>query len=90
LHGGPQPFCLTTRRERFTLFKLLKKASKFEWTEEAKDAFKKLKPYLIISPILTPPKKHKAMMLYIAATTMVVSAAIVVERKEEGHMYKIQ
>jgi hypothetical protein len=29
-------------------------------------------------------------MLYIAATTMVVSAAIVIERKEEGHVYKVQ
>jgi hypothetical protein len=51
----------------------------FEWTEEAKDAFKKLKAYLISSPILTPPKKHEAMILYIAATTIVVSATIVVE-----------
>jgi prephenate dehydrogenase len=62
---------------------------KFEWTEEVKDAFKKLKVYLITSPILTPPKKHEAMMSYIAATTMVVSATIIVERKEEGHVYKV-
>jgi prephenate dehydrogenase len=70
-------------------FKLLKKTGKFKWTEEAKDAFKKLKAYLITSPILTPLKKHEAMMLYIAATTMVVSAAIVVQGKEEGHVYKV-
>jgi hypothetical protein len=48
------------------------------------------KAYLISSPILTPPKKHEAMMLYIAATTIVVNAAIVIERKEEGHVYKVQ
>jgi prephenate dehydrogenase len=71
-------------------FKLLKQTCKFEWTEEAKYAFKKLKAYLITSLIRTPPKKHEAMMLYIAATTMVVSAAIVVERKEEGHVYKVR
>jgi hypothetical protein len=59
-------------------------------TEEAKDAFEKLKEYLISSPILTPPKKHEDMILYIAATTIVVSATIVVERKEEGHVYKVQ
>jgi hypothetical protein len=40
-------------------FKLLKKMGKFEWIEEAKDAFKKLKAYLISSPILTPPKKYE-------------------------------
>jgi hypothetical protein len=29
-------------------------------------------------------------MLYIAATTMIVSTTIVIERKEEGHVYKVQ
>jgi dsDNA-binding SOS-regulon protein len=71
-------------------FKLLKKAGKFEWTNEAEEAFERLKNYLTSSPILTPPKKHEDMMLYIAATTKVVSTAIVVEREEEGHAYKVQ
>jgi hypothetical protein len=71
-------------------FKLLKKTCKFEQTEEAKDAFEKLKAYLTSSPILTPLKKHEAMMLYIATTTMVVSTTIIIERKEEGHVYKVQ
>jgi dsDNA-binding SOS-regulon protein len=69
---------------------LLKRIGKFEWTEEAKDAFEKLKTYLTSSPVLTPLKKHEAMMLYIAATNMVVSAVIIVEREEEGHVYKVQ
>jgi hypothetical protein len=64
--------------------------SKFEWTEEAKEAFKSLKAYLTSSLVLTPPKTHEDMMLYIAATSMVVSATIIVEREEEGRMYKIQ
>jgi hypothetical protein len=42
------------------LFKLLKKTGKFEWTEEPKDAFKKLKAYLTSSPVLTPLKKNEA------------------------------
>jgi hypothetical protein len=62
---------------------------KFEWTEEAKEAFKSLKVYLTSSPILTPPKKHKDMMLYIVATSMVVSATIVVDREEEGHVSEV-
>jgi hypothetical protein len=70
-------------------FKLLKKTGKFEWTEEAKEAFKSLKAYLTSSPILTPPKKHEDMMLYIAATSMVVNAALVVER-ERGRRTRIQ
>jgi hypothetical protein len=46
--------------------------------------------YLTSSPVLMPPKKHKDMILYIAVTYTVVSTAIVVERKEEGHVYKVQ
>jgi hypothetical protein len=70
-------------------FKLLKKTGKFEWTEEAKEAFESLKAYLTSFPALTPPKKHKDMMQYIAATSMVVSVAIIAKR-EEGCMYKVQ
>ena len=71
-------------------FKLLKKTDKFEWTEEANEAFKKLKAYLTSSPVLTPLKKYEDMMLYIVATSTVISTAIVVEREEEGHVYKVQ
>jgi hypothetical protein len=71
-------------------FKLLKQTGKFEWTEEAKEAFESLKMYLTSSPILTPSEKNKDMMLYISATSIVVNAAIVVEREEEGHVYKVQ
>ena len=69
-------------------FKLLKKTNKFEWMEEANEAFKKLKAYLTSSPVLTPPKKYEDMMLYIAATSTVISTTIVVEREEEGRVYK--
>ena len=71
-------------------FKLLKKTDKFEWTEEANEAFKRLKAYLTSSPILTPPKKYEDMMLHIAATSTVISTTIVVEREEEGRVYKVQ
>jgi hypothetical protein len=71
-------------------FKLLKKSGKFEWTNEANDAFEKLKAYLTSSLVLTPPIKKEDMLLYIATTTMVVSATIIVEREEEGHVFKVQ
>jgi hypothetical protein len=71
-------------------FKLLKKTSKFEWTEEAKEAFESLKAYLTSSHVLTPLKKYKDIMLYIMATSMVVGATIAVEREEEGCVYKVQ
>jgi transcription-repair coupling factor (superfamily II helicase) len=68
----------------------LKKAGKFEWIDEANNAFEKLKAYLTSSLILTPPTKREDMLLYIAATTTMVSAAIIVEREEEGHVFKVQ
>jgi hypothetical protein len=71
-------------------FKLSKKSGKFQWTDEANDAFEKLKAYVTSSPFLTPPMKKEDMLLYIAAITMLVSAAIIVEREEEGHVFKIQ
>jgi hypothetical protein len=71
-------------------FRLLKKTGKFEWTEEAKEAFKSLNAYLTSSPVLTPLKKHEDMILYIAATSTVICAAIIIEREEEGHIYKVQ
>jgi hypothetical protein len=80
-HGSPQSLHLTTRRKRTPFFKLLKKTGKFEWTEEAKEAFESLKVCLTLSPILTPPKKNEDRMLYISATSTVVSTTIVVERK---------
>jgi hypothetical protein len=70
-------------------FKLLKKSGKFEWTDEANDAFEKLKACLTSSLVLTLPTKKEDMLLYIAATTTMVSAAIIVER-EEGHAFKVQ
>ena len=71
-------------------FKLLKKTDQFEWTEEANEAFKRLKAYLTSSLVLTPPKKNEYMVLYIAATSTMISTAIVVEREEEGCVYKVQ
>ena len=61
-----------------------------EWTEEADEAFKRLKGYLTSSPVLTPPKKYEDMMLYIATTSTMISTTIVVEREEEGRVYKVQ
>jgi hypothetical protein len=83
-------FILLLGEKGLPFFKLLKKMGKFEWTEEAKDAFENLKAYLTSSPVFTPPKKRENMLLYIAATSMVVGATIIVEREEKRHVYKVQ
>jgi hypothetical protein len=71
-------------------FKLLKAMEKFEWSEEANTTFAELKQFLTSPPIPTAPKEDESLLLYIATTNRVVSTAIIVERKEVGHVHKIQ
>ena len=72
------------------LYRLLKKADRFELMLEAQEAFDKVKQLLTKAPILVPLTDGELLLLYIVATTQVVSAALVVEREEEGHALKVQ
>jgi flavoprotein len=69
-------------------FKLLKKADKFVWDDEAQKAFKALKESLTTPPIMTPPIPKETLLLYIPATTNVISTVLVTE--EEGQAYPVQ
>jgi hypothetical protein len=60
-------------------FKLLKKADKFVWDDEAQKAFEALKETLITPPIMTPPALGETLLLYISATTNVVSTVLAAE-----------
>jgi hypothetical protein len=71
-------------------FKLLKKADKFVWDDEAQKAFEVLKESLTTPPVMTPPIPKETLSLYIFATTNVVSTVIVAEREEEGQAYPVQ
>jgi hypothetical protein len=70
--------------------KLLKKADKFLWDNEAQKAFEALKEYLTTPPVMTPPIPKETLLLYISATTNVVSTVLVAEREEEGQAYPVQ
>jgi hypothetical protein len=70
-------------------FKILKKADKFVWDNEAQKAFEALKESLMKPPIMTL-QVPKETLLYIFATTNVVSTVLVVEREEEGQAYPVQ
>jgi hypothetical protein len=59
--------------------KLLTKANKFVWDEEAQKAFEALKDSLTMTPIMMPPIPGETLLLYISATTNVVSTVLVVE-----------
>jgi len=65
-------------------YQLLRKGEKFEWTEEARQAFADLKKTLSTPPVLAVPKEREKLYLYIAARNSVVSTTLVVERTKEG------
>jgi ribonuclease HI len=71
-------------------FKLLKKADKFKWDDEAQKAFEALKESLKTPQVMTPPIPKETLLLYISATANVVSTVLVAEREEEGQAYAVQ
>src|SRR3954462_11557747 len=71
-------------------YQLLMKGKKFEWTEEARQAFADLKRTLSTPPILAVPKEREKLYLYVAGRNSVVSTTLVVERTEEGKVQSIQ
>jgi hypothetical protein len=71
-------------------FKLLKKADKFVWDDEAQKVLEVLKETLTTPPIMTPPISKETLLLHISATTNVVSTFLVAEREEEGQAYHVQ
>src|SRR3954466_8530138 len=71
-------------------YQLLRKGEKFEWTEEARQAFAELKKTLSTPPILAVPKEREKLYLYVAARSCVVSTVLVVEHAEEGKVQSIQ
>jgi hypothetical protein len=63
-------------------YKLLQKADRFQWDEQAATTFIELKQYLKSLPTLVPPKPDDVLLLYVAAIDAVVNIVIIVERPE--------
>ena len=72
------------------LYQLMKKTTKFEWNDQADEAFRDLKRVISSLPILAAPSEREPILIYIAATTRVVSVVLVVQRKEEGKALPVQ
>ena len=72
------------------MYKLLKKADKFTWTDEADAALKQLKEILSSAPILAAPEPGEPLLIYMAATNRVISIVVIVERKQPGYEHGVQ
>ncbi|KAF8652000.1 hypothetical protein HU200_062940 [Digitaria exilis] len=81
-------FVARLRKRGLPLYKLLKRAGRFEWTAEAQQALDQLKHMLTKPPVLVPPREGERLLLYVSATTQVASSVLVVEREEDGHALK--
>ena len=51
------------------LYRLLKKADRFEWMAEAQEVLDMVKRFLTKPPVLVPPCNEESLLLYISATT---------------------
>ena len=83
-------FISRLRERTLPFYQLLRKGGKFEWREEARNAFADLKKTLSTPPILAVPKEREPLFLYIASRSSVVSTTLVVVRQEEGNVQGIQ
>jgi hypothetical protein len=63
-------------------FKLLKKADKFVWDDEAQKAFEALKESLTTPLVMTPPVPGETLLFYISATTVSAQLSSLREKKK--------
>jgi hypothetical protein len=65
-----------TQQDVLPFFKLLRKETTFDWTDECKTALKHLKSALSQPPVLSRPEEGETLYLYLAVSSEAVSAVI--------------
>nr|GEV29704.1 reverse transcriptase domain-containing protein [Tanacetum cinerariifolium] len=76
-------FLSKSAEKSLSFFKTLKKCTKksdFQWTLEAEEAFKEMKPSIAELPMLTAPKEKEELIIYLAAAKEAISAVLMTER----------
>ena len=59
------------------IVQLLKKSTRFTWTDDCEQIFQKLKTTLTSPPILQKPDTHQPLLVYITTTDYTANAALV-------------
>jgi hypothetical protein len=60
----------------------LRKFGSFVWTKEAEEAFRELKRYLTLPPIMVTPEPDEPLLLYITVMANAISMVLVAKRPE--------
>ncbi|XP_020220527.1 uncharacterized protein LOC109803389 [Cajanus cajan] len=71
------------------IMSLLKKASKFQWTEECESSFQDFKTMLTAPPLLAKPNPQLEMIVYISVSDKAISTALVQEQTKQMSVYFI-
>ncbi|KAK2999828.1 hypothetical protein RJ639_023077 [Escallonia herrerae] len=75
-------FMYKSAKKCLPFFKAIRKAKKFEWTEECQKSFEELKHYLSSPPLLTKPVTGEDLFIYLSISEVAVSTVLIQE--EEG------
>jgi hypothetical protein len=75
-------FVAKSAQHALPFFKLLRKETKFDWTEECENALKHLKETLSAPPVLSRPDQGKVLYLYLSVSSDAVSAVLIKETTE--------
>ncbi|WJX56033.1 hypothetical protein P8452_41732 [Trifolium repens] len=75
-------FIAKSAQHALPLFKLLRKESAFEWTEECENALQHLKRALSEPPVLTRPVQGETLFLYLAVAHEAVNAVLIRETEQ--------
>nr|GEW54611.1 reverse transcriptase domain-containing protein [Tanacetum cinerariifolium] len=76
-------FLSKSAEKSLSFFKTMKKCtnkSNFQWTLEAREAFKEMKQSIAELPMLTAPKEKEELIIYLAAAKEAISAVLMKER----------
>jgi hypothetical protein len=75
-------FVAMSAQHTLPFFKLLRKETKFEWTDECENALKHLKETLFALPVLSRPDQGEILHLYLSVSSNAVSAVLTRETAE--------
>ncbi|XP_042467248.1 uncharacterized protein LOC122050410 [Zingiber officinale] len=80
-------FISKTADRSFAFFKILRRATKFQWDVECDKAFEELKVYLNSLPVLAKPVTREPLRVYLSSTGYVVGSSLVRSDGEEQPVY---